>query len=208
MKVRVLGFAFLLIMISVSLSSGENPDNPLYEKYRGILSEWHKARICMPCHINTLSGKELERFLSCTPCHNPDLNLNSPEQLSEIHDVDVCIKCHVGSQYNSKNLGLNVHVPHKDRDCSLCHGDEGTISKPDKNLCTDCHDSNPHNVHSRILDSICFDCHSDNMKDYLPEIKKTEILKATPAPTPVPEKKEITFKTISDFILWIVNLLF
>ena len=208
MKVRVVGFAFLLIIALVSLSSGENTDNPLYEKYRGILSEWHKARVCMPCHINTLSGKELERFLSCTPCHNPDLNLNKPEQLAKIHDVDVCIKCHVGSQYNSKNLGLNVHTPHKGKDCSLCHGGDGTISKPDKNLCTDCHGSNPHAVHSEKLDKICFDCHSDYMKDYLPEIKKEKLVKAIPTPTPTPAPKELSFKSLSDFILWIVNLLF
>ncbi len=211
MIVRVVITAVFLVILTTTLVSGISEfNNPLYDKYKGILSEWHKARICMPCHINTLSGRDLDRFLSCTPCHNENLNIKSPKAIEKVHGVNVCIKCHVGSQYSAKNLGLNVHTPHKAKACSTCHGGDGAISKPDKSLCTDCHGSNPHAVHSQILDRICFDCHSETMKDYLPEIKKEELTKALPAatPTPAPQEKTVSFKSLSDLILWIINLLF
>ena len=196
----------LLILILITVPSSAGDVNPLYQKYSGILSEWHKARICMPCHINTLSGKDLEKFLSCTPCHNKNLNLKKPEAIEKLHDANVCIKCHVGSEYNKRNLGLKVHIPHKNKDCKTCHGEDGAISKPDKTLCTECHGSNPHAVHSKNLDKICFDCHSEYIKSFLPEIKKEKLVKAIPTPTPAP--KEVSFRSLSDLILWIVNLLF
>ncbi|AIY90880.1 hypothetical protein GACE_1853 [Geoglobus acetivorans] len=165
----------------------------------------------MPCHINTLSGEELEKFLRCTPCHNREVDLKDQNQLLKLHGATVCIKCHVGSNYDINNIGLKVHVPHMKVSCDNCHGTDGAISKPDRNKCTDCHGSNPHSVHSRVLDDICFDCHSEYMKDYLPKINKKELesvgLQVTPTPER-PQEAQVSFKSLSDFILWIVDLLF
>lgn len=211
-KAALLLVATLMLMITLTTDTKASEiNNPLYKQYEGLLAPWHKAKICMPCHINTLSGEELNRFPKCSPCHNGKLNLRDQNQLLRIHGTEVCIKCHVGSIYNSKNLGLKVHVPHKKLTCDKCHGDDRAISKPDKNRCTDCHGSNPHSVHSRVLDSICFDCHSEYMKDYLPEINKKELVNAGVEVTPTPEKPQeaqVSFRSLSDFILWIVNLLF
>jgi len=205
--VTALTLALLIAFMHPAHSS--QVTNPLYDKYKGLLASWHEAQICMPCHINTLPSKEVDRFVSCTPCHNKNLNLNDQEQLMKIHGVNVCIKCHVGSVYNSENLGLKVHVPHSHLPCSTCHGGDGAIAKPDSDKCTECHGSNPHSVHSRILDTICFDCHSEYMKDYLPEVggKVLEAAGLQPTPTPPPEKQEVSFKSLSDLILWIVNLI-
>ena len=207
----LLAATLMLTVMLIAGSEASEVNNPLYKKYEGFFAPWHKAKICMPCHINTLSGEDLDRFLTCRPCHNDKLNLKDQNQLLKLHGTDVCIKCHVGSTYNSRNLGLKVHVPHKKLTCDKCHGGDGAISKPDKTVCTDCHGSNPHSVHSRILDNICFDCHSEYMKDYLPEVNKKELVSAGVTVTPTPEKppeEQVSFRSLSDFILWIVNLLF
>lgn len=204
--------AVLIVIILITTpSSASDAENPLYEKYKGILSQWHKARICMPCHINTLSGEELDKFTRCSPCHNQNINLKNQEQILEIHGNDVCIKCHVGSQYDTKTIGLKIHTPHKNLNCSKCHGGDSRISKPDRNMCIDCHGSNPHSVHSKILDEICFDCHSENMKDYLPEINKETLTSQGIVELPKQENQKetkIEIKSLSDLIIWILNMLF
>ncbi|WP_457590810.1 hypothetical protein [Geoglobus sp.] len=207
----VLLFLAVVILTIPLVAGSADLNSPLYEKYRGLMAPWHEAKICMPCHVNTLSGQELDRFLSCTPCHNKDLNIGNPNEILKLHDVDFCIKCHVGSTYSSENLGMKVHVPHYKLSCDTCHGDDGTISKPDTASCTRCHGSNPHSVHSSILDQICYDCHSKYIDDYLPEMSKKELasigIQVTPTPEKTPEKL-VSFRSLSDFILWIVNLLF
>ena len=183
------------------------PASALYEKYNGLMVSWHKAKICMPCHINTLPEKQLNKFLYCTPCHSGKVNLKDPKSIEKIHTVDVCIKCHVGSKYSSRNLGLKVHVPHYKLKCSDCHGQKN-ISIPEAKVCSDCHGGNPHAVHGRILDQICTFCHSNRIYDFIKERPKEveKIIKTTPTPTPAP--KEVSFRSLSDLILWIVNLLF
>ncbi len=180
------------------------PSSALYEKYQGLMAGWHKAKICMPCHINTLSGEELERFLRCTPCHNTKLNLKDQKQLEKIHGVNLCIKCHVGSTFDKNNLGLHVHDPHYKLSCSTCHGD--VASKPDQRLCTECHGSNPHAVHGRILDKICTFCHSENIKGYLPPEEKKAPQKVETKEKEV-EKKPI-IQSISDLILGLLSFIF
>ena len=194
-----------LIIISITAFVLTTPSYALYEKYRGIMSDWHKAKICMPCHINTLPEKDAERFLRCTPCHNPQLNLRDQKQLEEIHDVDICIKCHVGSEYNKKNLGIRVHDPHYKLSCEKCHGDVG--SKPDVNLCTDCHGSNPHEVHGRVLDEICVACHGEKIKDYLPPTEEKKVAAEKKAEEVKAEEKSI-IQSISDLILNLLSFIF
>ncbi|WP_456370790.1 hypothetical protein [Geoglobus sp.] len=204
-------FSFVLAVTTTLLASAVVAEQN-YGKYQGLMAPWHDAKICMPCHVNTLTGKELDRFLSCTPCHNKNLNLNDQNQLLSLHGVNFCIKCHVGSVYNSSNLGMKVHVPHYRLTCDRCHGDDGAISKPDTNSCIECHGSNPHSVHGRVLDDVCFYCHSEYMKEYLPNYTETELksvgISTTPAPQETPAVEERQIRSIADLILWIVNLLF
>ncbi|WP_048086415.1 hypothetical protein [Ferroglobus placidus] len=169
------------------------------------MPDWHKAKICMPCHINTLTGKDLEKFLTCTPCHNTKLNLRDQRQIEELHGVDVCIKCHVGSEYDKRNLGIHVHDPHYKLSCSTCHGD--VASKPETNLCTECHGSNPHAVHSRVLDEICTACHGEKIKDYIPPTEEKKVSAEKIEKVEVKEERGI-IQSISDLILNLLSFIF
>ncbi len=193
-----------LIVATFTLILLATPSYALYEKYRGLMANWHEAKICMPCHINTLMGSKLESFLTCTPCHNPNLNLKNMQQLEKIHEVNLCIKCHVGSEYDEKNLGIHVHDPHYKLECSTCHGD--VASKPDMRLCTDCHGKNPHAVHGRILDEICVACHGEKIKGYLPPTEEGKALVKKPEEVKTEEKS--VFQSISDLILNLLSFIF
>ncbi len=197
-----------LLIVTVSLIS-IYPVSALYEKYNGLMVGWHKAKICMPCHINTLPEKQLNSFLTCTPCHGGKINLKDPKSIEKVHTVNICIKCHVGDKYNSKNLGLKVHVPHYKLDCSTCHGDQ-EISKPDARICSDCHNTNPHAVHGAKLDQMCTFCHSDRIYDFIKERPKEveKVVKLTPTPTPTPEEKKGGLASLSDIIMSLLSFIF
>ncbi|MBE8538915.1 cytochrome c3 family protein [Geoglobus acetivorans] len=211
MRRKFTGLSIKLMLIAViflaALPASAHAED-LLSKYNGLMANWHKAKICMPCHINTLPLTQLDEFSKCTPCHNPKLDMRDPQQVEKLHTVNICIKCHVGSTYNSKNLGLKVHEPHKKIQCSKCHGSEAPFSVPSAKLCNECHGSNPHSVHSKILNDVCTYCHSENIKDYFPAAK--EVISAAPQPTPTEEKEPESPKitSISDLIFWILNLFF
>lgn len=201
----VLKFGAVLIIIFTALALITVPAGAQFSKFQGMMAQWHKARICMSCHINTLPESQLNRFLDCTPCHSKGAKLSSPEYVRKLHGVNVCIKCHVGSEYSSKNLGIRVHGPHKNVNCSICH-DGAVVTLPEGRLCTDCHKGGVHGVHGEILDEICVSCHSENIKDYIPEIKEVggvKIAKTTPQP-----KVERAFPSISELIISLIKLIF
>ena len=185
--------AFTLIM----------PASAQFSKFQGMMAKWHKARICMPCHINTLPESQLNKFLDCTPCHSRGKEISNPEFVRKLHGVNVCIKCHVGSEYSRKNLGVKVHVPHKGVRCQNCHGE--AVALPEARLCTDCHKGGVHGVHGRVLNEICTSCHSENIKDYIPQIKEIEGVKVTKTPLP---RVERVFPSISELIISLIRLIF
>jgi len=204
MLARETSLFILLIIASFFLIY---PASALYEKYNGLMVGWHKAKICMPCHVNTLNEGKLRRFLQCTPCHSK--NLKDPEVIKKLHGVNVCIKCHVGSEFSASNLGLKVHVPHKQVDCSTCHGKEEP-SKPDARVCSDCHDTDPHEVHGEKLGEMCIFCHSSRIYDYIKEKPESipKEVKITPTPAETPKKERKFPTSISDIIMGILNFIF
>jgi hypothetical protein len=193
----------VLITLFIALIVIILPAGAQFSKFQGMMAQWHKARMCMPCHINTLPESQLNRFLDCSPCHAKGVDISNPEYVKKLHGVNVCIKCHVGNEYSDKNLGARVHVPHKKVECSSCHGQE--IALPDARLCTDCHKGGVHGVHGEVLDQICVSCHSENIKDYIPEIKEAEGIKITKTPQP---KVERVFPSISELIISLIKLIF
>ena len=196
----------LLIVLFIALVVTALPAGAQFSKFQGMMAQWHKARMCMPCHINTLPESQLNRFLDCSPCHAKGVDISNPEYVKKLHGVNICIKCHVGNEYSSKNLGVRVHVPHKNVECSSCHGE--AIALPEANLCTDCHKGGVHGVHGEVLDQICVSCHSENIKDYIPEIekvRKTEGVKVTETPQPKVEKP---FPSIGELIISLIKLIF
>jgi len=206
MLLSVIAITMITFMIAISMIIPTTAQNPLYDKYKGILSEWHKARICMPCHINTLPESQLNKFLTCSPCHGKGVDISNPEFVENLHGVDVCIKCHVGSEYSRKNLGVRVHVPHVKLDCVICHGKPVTL--PDARLCTDCHKGGVHGVHGRVLDDICISCHSENIKDYIPEIKEIGGVKLKVGVNESAQSKVKGVFSIGELIISLIKLIF
>jgi|GEM_PF-1856049 hypothetical protein len=198
-----LKFGVVLIVLSIALILITVPTSAQFSKFQGMMAQWHKARICMPCHINTLPESQLNRFLDCSPCHSKGVEISNPEFVKKLHGVNICIKCHVGNEYSRKNVGAKVHVPHKKVECSSCHGE--AVALPEARLCTDCHKGGVHGVHGKVLDEICVSCHSENIKDYIPEIKEVEGVKVIKTPQPKVEK---VFPSISELIISLIKLIF
>ena len=192
-----------LILLAVFSTVFTTSVSAEFSKISGLMPKWHKARICMTCHAATLPEDELNKFLQCSPCHNPDLNLRDPVAVERIHGVNVCIKCHVGADKDITNLDGLVHVPHKNVKCENCHGTE-LIFKPKKS-CDNCHKGGPHAVHSKILNEICVMCHSKNIRDYTGESPLPPGIKVTPTPQPVEEQERFSLAAL---IIKLLSMIF
>ena len=198
--VRSLKIILILLIFAISVTSAQDD----FSKFKGLMSDWHKAKICMPCHINTLSSRELNRFLNCPTCHS--YKVSDPKVVEKLHTVDVCVKCHAGSKISIENLKTDdYHRIHKKVECSNCHGST-TVVKPPSKECFDCHEGGFHGVHGRILDEICVSCHSERIYSYTGEVPSE--VKKTPEPVkPVKKEVEVSF-SLADLIMKLISKIF
>ncbi len=191
---------FLFLIIPVTSAQNE------FSKFKGIMSDWHKAKICIPCHINTLPPKELNRFLNCPACHSK--KISDPQVVEELHTVDVCVKCHAGSSLTINSLKTDdYHRIHKDVNCRNCHG-ESTVIRPPSKVCFDCHEGKFHGVHGRILDEICVSCHSDRIYSYTGEVPPEITKKPTPVPPGQGVETKETSLSLADLIFRLISKIF
>ncbi len=200
-NIRSLTIILLFLILIIPVASAQNE----FSKFKGIMSDWHKAKICMPCHINVLPPKKLNRFLDCTTCHSH--KISDPRVVEELHTVDVCVKCHAGSSFTMKTLKTNdYHRIHKEVNCRNCHG-ESTVIRPPSKECFNCHEGKFHGVHGRILDEICVSCHSDRIYSYTGEVPPEVTKKPTPLPGGRVEKTEAGL-SLADIIFRLISRIF
>jgi len=158
--------------------------HPVYAILKGSQHPPGYGEICFPCHELLLSkGEQLSKLSHCR-CHSVDIWKGEHvdmEKLSKLHGLNPCIKCHIGTGYNSGNLdAIAVHIPHTNVKCSSCHG-EGVVVKPESRNCYFCHRGGVHDIHGDILNEICVACHGKVIYKFT-ELKKEVGVKETPPP--------------------------
>jgi hypothetical protein len=156
------------------------------------------GEICFPCHNLLLSKNEqYTKFTHCR-CHSVDIwrgNKIEMGKLSELHDIDPCIRCHSGL-YTGK---IAVHVPHQEVSCSACHG-EDVVVKPDTSNCFNCHKGGIHEIHGDILTDICVACHGEVINKFAELKEEVGVV--------IPEEKPEKAFSLYDFIRSILSFIF
>ncbi len=133
------------------------------------------GEICFPCHDLIIpKGERTKMFFGCR-CHSVDIWRGTKidmDKLDRLHGNNICIKCHVGPNYNESNLGLEgVHIPHKNLKCSVCHG-ENMVIDPGTKDCHYCHRGDIHEIHGDILMKICAFCHGKVIYKFMKSASK------------------------------------
>lgn len=140
------------------------------------------GEICFPCHDMIIPPSEKIRMFSGCRCHSVDIWRGKKidmNKLDKLHGDNICIKCHVGPNYNESNLGLEgIHIPHKNLKCSVCHG-ENMVTSPDTKDCHYCHKGGIHEIHGDILMDICVFCHGKVIYKFMKPASKEIGLNAT-----------------------------
>lgn len=106
-------------------------------------------QLCVSCHRST--GAEfrkpfhhpvLEGGMSCTNCHNPHIEEQTPMRSLALGNSENCISCH------SEKRGPFVfeHAPMKINDCQTCHEPHASI--------------NPRMLRRTQVHQLCLECHS------------------------------------------------
>ncbi len=136
---------------------------------------WHgKGELCFECHYNTLDSKQLfDKFSGCS-CHQRDIwqdpNVLSSKKLSDLHDSEPCVKCHISSKAELSQVSIRqYHTVHENIQCQKCHGSKDISIPADTTQCNFCHKGTPHDVHNEILDEVCVFCHGEVVKKFTPE---------------------------------------
>lgn len=160
-----------------------------------VLAQEHYSgygEICYPCHDILLTPNEKISKLSRCSCHSENVadwreDIKEKRRLHEIHGTSPCFRCHSGIHYTKKDMAKAIHIPHARVDCALCHGTKSVI-KPVAEDCSDCHGSNVHKIHKRLLLDICVGCHG-KVIDKFPELR--EEVGIVQIEAPVEEKKSL-----------------
>jgi|GEM_PF-2122278 len=199
----------IIIYISLSITSANAYERPEFTD--GLGSNWHKAKICLPCHYMLL-GTEKARTISnsCMNCHQyhikgytvtTDKKLDM-KSIENIHLDIVCIRCHVGSQSQKNLTAADFHRVMKKTACLVCHTYEnGTYKKPLKNKCSDCHSGSPHVVHGKRIEELCAACHGEFGEQYATKSIKPgdEMIPSSLSNLSGPDKYE--YQTIGQLII-------
>jgi len=140
----------------------------------GLTDKWHPGAFCIPCHYTLLSTEKAQSISNGCKCHDfRPLNAETKytvdmKKIFDIHKDIVCIRCHVGVKDGTNVTAADFHRIMSKETCLTCHTYEnGTIQKPQKTKCSDCHSGDPHVVHGKRLEKMCETCHGEFAKNYV-----------------------------------------
>ena len=158
-----------LSSLAISVNAYQRP-----EYTDGLTDKWHPGAYCIPCHYTLLSTDKAQSISNGCKCHDyiPKSAENKYKvdmtQIFNIHEDIVCIRCHVGVKEGTNVTAADFHRIMNKETCMTCHTYEnGTIQKPLKTKCSDCHSGDPHVVHGKRLEKMCETCHGDFAKNYV-----------------------------------------
>lgn len=158
-----------LISLTISVNAYERP-----EFKDGLTDSWHPGAFCIPCHYTLLSTDKAQTISNGCKCHDyvPKNAVNrynvDMTKIFDIHKDIVCIRCHVGVKDGTNVTAADFHRIMSKEACMACHTYlNGTIQKPQKTNCSDCHSGDPHVVHGQRLEKMCVTCHGDFADRYI-----------------------------------------
>lgn len=214
--------AFILLSIlSIVLFVGIITDNVVaYERPEfndGLMGPWHPGALCITCHYVLNSQERALSISNGCKCHNVDYaqkgsvsdkKVNS-SKIFDYHKNIICVKCHVGTSKN-QTLPQDIHRVMSKTDCSKCHVFEnGTVRRPEKTKCFECHGGDPHVVHGNKVENVCPACHGEFAERYLDRTLKASEKAMLPAAilnlSSNKEEKKREYNTISEFLTNIIN---
>ena len=133
------------------------------------------GEICFPCHDLLIPKNEKTKMFFGCRCHSLDIWRGTKidmGKLDKLHGNNICIKCHIGPNYNESNIGVaEIHIPHRNLSCSACHG-KGFIYNPNTKDCHYCHKGGIHEIHGDILMKICEFCHGKVIYKFMKSASK------------------------------------
>ncbi len=189
---RLILTLLILLMLAVPVSAWVHP--PGY------------GEICFPCHDLLIPKNEKIKKLSGCRCHSLDIWRGKKidmDKLDKLHGNNICIKCHIGPEYNESNIGIReIHIPHRNLNCSVCHG-AGLVSNPGTKDCHYCHKGGIHEIHGDILMDICEFCHGKVIYKFIKPASKEIGLNVTK----VEEVKKTKTFSLFDIIRSILGFL-
>ncbi len=164
--ILVFSFALALLALSTPAIAFERP--PFKD---ALVNQWHPGSFCIPCHYTLLSTKEASAISANCRCHNYRSSEGGFKidlsKIPALHTNVVCIKCHTGKEDANNVTASDFHRIMNKVACTQCHTfANGTIQKPQKTNCSDCHGSDPHMVHGKKLETMCVICHGDAIGKY------------------------------------------
>ncbi len=195
---QILIFLFITLLFSIAVDAYERP-----QFKDGLTDAWHPGSYCIPCHYTLIGPEKAQNISNGCKCH--DYTPKGSEgtlkvdmkQIFDIHKDIVCIRCHVGMKEENNVTAADFHRVMSKTACLSCHTyANGTIQKPIKTSCSDCHGGDPHVVHGDKLDKMCVACHGEFADKYVnPPSALRPSLSQQPAVAAVKE-----YPTIAQFI--------
>jgi hypothetical protein len=168
----VLAVSFVMLFfvsLPISANAFERP-----EFQDGLTDSWHPGAFCIPCHYTLLSKDKAQSISNGCKCHDyvssDAVNKYSVDmkKIFDIHKDIVCIRCHAGVKDGNNITASDFHRIMSKEACLACHTYvNGTIQKPQKTNCSDCHSGDPHVVHGNKLENMCVICHGDFAQKYV-----------------------------------------
>ncbi len=165
---QILVFLLIALLFSIAASAYERP-----QFKDGLTDNWHPGSYCIPCHYTLIGAEKAQNISNGCRCHDyrpkgaeGSLKVDM-KQIFNIHKDIVCIRCHVGMKEENNVTAADFHRVMSKTACLSCHTyANGTIQKPLKTNCSDCHGGDPHVVHGEKLESMCEACHGDFAQKY------------------------------------------
>lgn len=122
--------------------------DPIQSKNSRVLHKPFREGGCLTCHPahpggkSSIRNKETAEVNLCLTCHEgnqPRFILVHGNFVFDNTEKEACLTCHDPHQGQEKLLGISIHKPIREGDCSNCHGTTEKEQIPAGKNCRKCH---------------------------------------------------------------------
>lgn len=205
----------IILLTNITIDNAAAYERPTFKD--GLTSQWHPGALCITCHYVLNSQERALSISSGCKCHSAEYALKNAESSKKVnmpkifdyHKNIICVKCHVGTNKN-QTLPQDIHRVMNNVSCFKCHTFEnGTIKRPEKTKCFECHGGDPHIVHGKKVENVCPACHGEFAERYLDRTLKASERAMLPAAilnlSSNKEEKKREYPTVYKFLTNILN---
>lgn len=180
----------------------------------GLVGRWHPGALCISCHYSLSTTEKAQSISAGCKCHD---KIYIPKDAKNVYEVDnskildlhkdiICVRCHIGVK-NREASSQDLHYIKKRLECTQCHESENaTVKLPEKKKCFECHNADPHVVHSNNTEKLCPACHGEFGERYIENALLTS--EKDMLPTMLAKNETVVIKeypTIVDFVMSILK---